>query len=78
MTQVLPDGKTIEHDTVQCCHCGGHFLVMTDDDPQGQSLLDVHRCFKCDAETCGQPACVANCTPTEKALEQMEKNILIF
>ena len=52
--------------TLQCCHCGGHFVSF-----RGSGARRVH-CGRCNAITCGNPACDA-CVPFEKWLETVEK-----
>lgn len=45
------DGRTIEIDTRQCCHCGGHFPVTP-----GSGRKRGY-CLKCNDVTCGRAHC---------------------
>ena len=65
---VGPDGKQ-EADTLQCGHCGGHFLVRP-----GSGKLRGH-CYVCHKITCG-PTCIiplGACVPQELLCENIEK-----
>jgi hypothetical protein len=61
-----PDGKKFEADTLQCCHCGGHFIV------RPGSGTKRGWCLKCNKPTCGKPEC-DKCVPTEKQIEEIER-----
>lgn len=61
---ILIDGQTVA-DTVQCVHCGGHF-VMT----KG-SGAERGWCRNCNGMVCGR-TCAA-CTPFEQRLDDAEK-----
>ena len=63
---ITEPGKTIEHDTLQCCHCGQHFIVR-----HGSGTVRGF-CTKCNKVTCGSPACL-NCVPYEKQIEIIER-----
>jgi len=59
------DGRELA-DTLQCCHCGGHFLVIKD------SGKVRGFCMECDAVTCGSPRC-HECLPFEKRMRLFEQ-----
>ncbi len=61
-----PDGPDIEYNTLQCCHCNGHFEVI----PGGIEGIS-NFCPNCYAPHCGQPPCWT-CVPFEAKLEAME------
>lgn len=61
------DGKLIENDTKQCCHCGGHFIVV-----KGSGKPHVH-CGRCAADTCSNPRCMSGCYPIQKRFDDVEK-----
>ena len=52
-------------ETLQCCHCGGHFVV----NPGSGRRRGF--CTQCGSVTCGAPSCDA-CVPTEAWLENVE------
>jgi len=57
------DGKEINGDTRQCCHCGKHYPY------------DKHKgttCMKCMKDTCGEERC-DYCVPIEQWLDIEEK-----
>ena len=60
------DKPIAEHDTLQCCHCGGHFQV----EPGSGNRRTF--CTRCNGITCGQSACDP-CKPFEKWLDEVEK-----
>jgi hypothetical protein len=60
-----PEMPTIEGETLQCCHCGGHWTV------RPGSGLERGFCFKCNQVHCGGPSCW-ECVPQEKVLENIE------
>jgi len=62
---ILQDGKEIA-DTLQCVHCGGHFVSV-----KGSGMRRGW-CRHCNGITCGSQACDV-CVPLEKQLEQIEK-----
>lgn len=61
------DGLAREIESVQCCHCGGHFLLT----PGSGRVRGF--CMNCQGPVCG-PQC-ERCLPTEKLLECLEKGI---
>jgi len=66
--QWMQEGSTVkECDTLQCCHCGGHWHV------QPGSGNRRSWCFLCAAVTCGSPQCIDKCVPFEKWLEAVER-----
>jgi len=46
-----PDGRVVEQDTRQCCHCCAHFPVR-----EGSGKVRGF-CPRCMDYTCGNPAC---------------------
>jgi hypothetical protein len=52
--------------TLQCCHCGNHFVSIRG------SGIQRGFCLKCQAVTCGSPECHI-CVPFEKWLEGVER-----
>lgn len=62
-----PGRDTVEADTLQCCHCGGHFLV------RPGSGTKRGWCGHCGAATCGKPQC-HTCIPLERWLRKVEDN----
>lgn len=50
--------------TLQCPHCGGHFVS------RKGSGVQRSFCLRCEAVTCGAPACMTGCTPFVAALER--------
>lgn len=61
------DRAILEVSTLQCCHCGGHWI------PKPGSGIVRGWCMNCNGPVCG-PGC-ADCVPTEVLLESMEKGI---
>lgn len=61
-----PERGVTEVDTLQCCHCGGHFPV------QPGSGKRRGFCIRCMGPLCGAEACGV-CVPAEKRLEQIEQ-----
>ena len=59
----------IEIDTLQCCHCGGHFEVV-----KGSGKIRGW-CMLCNQVTCGKPKCDEH-YPIEKKLDDFEKGKL--
>ena len=66
ITIVEPGKPTIEADTLQCGHCGGHWRV------QPGSGIVRGFCTKCMRPVCGR--CGTECVPFEKWLDMVEKN----
>jgi hypothetical protein len=77
------DGALLELPTVQCVHCGGHFLLkppkavvfpLTPLEAKAREA-DGKRtrgyCYRCNGYFCG-PDC-AECVPTELLLDNMER-----
>jgi hypothetical protein len=61
------DGPEQEHDTVQCCHCGRHWIFVAG------SGKKRGFCVQCNGITCGNPVC-DRCVPIEQQIENMEKH----
>lgn len=61
---ILVEGVEVAH-TLQCCHCGGHFVSI-----RGSGIRRGF-CLRCMAVTCGKPEC-DRCIPFEEQLEMME------
>lgn len=59
------DKPILETKTLQCKHCGGHFV------PRPGSGIVRGFCMNCNGPICG-PGC-AECVPTEVLLENYEK-----
>jgi len=59
------ESGTVDGETLQCCHCGGHFTV----NPGSKKRRGF--CMNCGAVTCGKEKC-AQCTPLEKKLDLYE------
>jgi hypothetical protein len=60
-----PHGEIIDCDTLQCCHCGGHWEVIV-----GSGRLRGF-CTKHLDYTCGRPECMV-CLDKEQRLENLE------
>lgn len=58
------DKPILEASTLQCCHCGRHWV------PRPGSGNTRGFCFKCNRPVCG-PKC-AECVPIEQLLENIE------
>jgi len=56
------DGKDVERDSLQCCHCGKHFWVT----PGSGKRRGF--CTRCAQVTCGSEICDA-CVPQEQMLD---------
>lgn len=63
-----PHGETVLCDTLQCCHCGGHFEVVS-----GSGRLRGF-CLRHNAVTCGRPECMM-CLDKEQRLDNIEKGL---
>ena len=61
---LLVDGREYAS-TLQCRHCGGHFVHRKD---RGDWI-----CLKCNGVVCGKKDCVIECIPFEKKLDLFEK-----
>lgn len=62
----FPDKAPIERETLQCCHCGRHWIVVPG------SGRKRGFCTKCMQVTCGHAKCDP-CVPVEKQLDMIEK-----
>ena len=60
------EGKVVEHDTLQCCHCGAHWEVI-----RGSGIARGF-CQLCMGPTCGKQECEARCRPLEQQLREAE------
>ncbi len=65
----IVDGVEMAH-TLQCCHCGGHFVSI-----KGSGKTRGF-CLNCMGVTCGKLEC-NSCIPFGKKLEIMEKGLNI-
>jgi hypothetical protein len=63
------DGKIIEMDSLQCCHCNVHYHVRPGSGKQRGW------CTMCSQPTCGRSAC-AVCVPFERKLVAQERRAL--
>ena len=61
-----PSGVEIAADTLQCVHCGAHWIV------KPGSGRKRGFCLKCMGPTCGSPRCEHSCNPVEAQIEAME------
>lgn len=61
-----PENAAETGDTLMCVHCQKHWIV------RPGSGAKRGFCFNCDGVTCGKKMCEENCTPFEKAIEQIE------
>lgn len=60
---IVGDGMTVERDTLQCCHCGGHWMVV----PGSGRRRGF--CMKCNAVHCGGANCW-ECRPYQKLIDE--------
>lgn len=60
---IVGDGPVIEADTLQCVHCGGHFIVRPGSGRQRGF------CMRCNGVTCGHESCNA-CNPFQKLVDE--------
>ena len=58
------DGPLLEAPTLQCCHCGRHFIMRR----RSKTLRGF--CTRCHGVFCG-PQC-EKCVPTEQLIENIE------
>ena len=65
-----PDNALIEHDTLQCVHCGMHWEI------KPGSGKERGFCLKCMGPTCGKQQCEASCIPDDMRVEEPHKIIL--
>jgi hypothetical protein len=63
---VSPDKPTVEGDTLQCVHCGGHFYT------KPGSGMQRGWCTRCKGPHCGRNNCW-ECVPFMKKIEEMER-----
>jgi len=63
---VDPGGVELMADTLQCVHCGAHWIV------KPGSGRKRGFCLKCMGPTCGSPRCEHSCNPVEAQIEAME------
>ena len=61
------DGREEQQDTLQCVHCGGHWVFVY------KSGRKRGWCPHCKGPHCGKPAC-RRCLPLEKRLAFIEKH----
>lgn len=61
----LDGGPVVEQPTMQCCHCGGHWVYR----PGSGNIRGF--CTRCNGPVCG-PACAGKCRPVEQLLENIE------
>lgn len=60
------DGRKVEGDTLQCAHCGQHWIV------RPGSGRQRGWCLKCSGPLCGKQGCLERCYPMEKRLDDAE------
>lgn len=65
-TWTHPDQKMEEKDTMQCIHCGAHWMV------EVGSGIQRGWCTVCNGPHCGQQAC-CTCLPLEKMMDVIER-----
>ena len=61
-------GNTHIADTLQCKHCGKHWVPI-----RGSRKLRGW-CLRCNGVLCGNRDCLLDCSPFEEKLEMREKN----
>lgn len=61
-------GAVEERDSLQCCHCGLHWVV------QPGSGRVRGWCMNCVGPHCGSEHCTKNCQTVEQFLERLEKH----
>lgn len=61
-------GNERQEDTMQCCHCGGHWVRR----PGSGKVRGF--CLRCNDVTCGGPRC-DDCIPQELLMEITEQRI---
>jgi hypothetical protein len=62
---IIIDGQQVA-DTLQCCHCGAHFVSVHGSGTQRGF------CLRCTQVTCGGKACDP-CVPFEKKVDEYER-----
>lgn len=65
---IILDGIEVAH-TVQCCHCGNHFVSI-----RGSKKIRGF-CMLCMRRTCGAGKC-DRCIPFEKKVEMVEHGLI--
>lgn len=65
-TWTYPDKKAEEKDTLQCVHCGMHWIV------EPGSGIQRGWCMNCNGPHCGSQEC-CNCVPLEKMMDIIER-----
>jgi hypothetical protein len=60
---IVGEGPVVEHDTKQCCHCGGHFII------RRGSGVRRGWCTRCQGVTCGGERCW-ECRPHAKLVAE--------
>ena len=61
------EGKETEQDTLQCAHCGMHWIVRPGREP--------NFCVPCGTVICGKRACLQRgCYPMAKQLDDIEQH----
>lgn len=65
------DGPDIEGETLQCQHCGSHWVI------NPGSGRQRGWCLSCDGPTCGKGLCETVCTPVERLLERIEHKVML-
>ena len=66
------EGKTTEHPTVTCKHCGRVYSLRCDNPEVSFAtvLASIKRCTKCDGYVCPSPACRVDCNPFKADVER--------
>lgn len=72
MRRVQEDGAFLEGSeqfasTLMCVHCGGHFVR------EPFSTATLNWCRNCMGPLCDKHACLSECLPLEKWLDQVEQ-----
>lgn len=66
------DGKVVETPTMQCRHCGQHWIMLPG------SGRERGWCTKCMGPLCGKKECMDQCLPFEKRLDLYEAGKLLI
>lgn len=66
---IMSEGPLVEADTLQCVHCGKHWIV------RPGSGIERSFCKRCMGVLCGSPECEP-CVPFEARLEIVEGGTL--
>jgi len=67
VTLIGPDGRKDSRDTVQCAHCGGHWV------PEPGSGRRRGWCFRHAGPLCGARRCFEVCASQEELCERIER-----